>query len=129
MPFFSRLWVRMKVPNLDCRTAEISEGTEAMVRNETGRGAEKEQNTMVRVFHLARDEDISGVRGVGTVAVGAVFPSGKVVLEWLGADSSFEILDGLDHVERIHGHGGKTRIVFAVMRSVSRPRVNTRRKL
>ena len=86
-----------------------------MVRNETGQGAGKEQDAMVRVFHLVRDEDISGVSGVGTVAVGAVFPSGKVVLEWLGADSSFEILDGLDQVERIHGHGGRTRVVFTVM--------------
>lgn len=99
-----------------------------MVRNET-RGGGKKQDAMVRVFHLARDEDISGVSGVGTVAVGAVFPSGKVVLEWLGADSSFEILDGLDHVERIHGHGGRTRIVFAVMRGVSKTRGSTRRKL
>jgi hypothetical protein len=100
-----------------------------MVRNQTGGGAGKEQNAMVRVFHLVRDEDISGVSGVGTVAVGAVFSSGKVVLEWIGADSSFEILDGLDHVERIHGHGGRTRIAFAIMRSVSRPKVSTRRKV
>jgi hypothetical protein len=99
-----------------------------MVRSEAGRGAGKEQDAMVRIFRLVRDEDVSGVSGVGTVAVGAVFPSGKVVLEWLGADSSFEILDGLDHVERIHGHGGKTRIVFAVTHSVSRPGGSERRK-
>ena len=37
----------------------------------------------LRVFHLLRDEDPSGVSGVGRVAVGVVFPSGKVVLEWL----------------------------------------------
>lgn len=92
----------MKALNLDCPAAQISEGTETMVRNQTGRGAGKEQDATVRVFHLVRGEDISGVSGVGTVAVGAIFPSGKVVLEWLGADSSFEILDGLDHVERIH---------------------------
>jgi hypothetical protein len=100
-----------------------------MVKNETGQGARKDRGAIVRVFHLVRDEDISGVSGVGRVAVGAVFPSGKMVLEWLGADSSFEILDGLDHVERIHGHGGRTRIVFAVMRSVSRPEDSSRRKL
>ena len=119
----------MKEPNLDCRAAQIFEGTETMVRNEIGRGSGKEQGAMLRLFHLVRDEDISGVSGVGRVAVGVVFPSGKVVLEWLGADSSFEILDGLDHVERIHGHGGKTRIVFAAMRSVSRPGGSKRRKL
>ena len=75
---------------------------------------------MLCVFHLVRDEDISGVSGIGHVAVGVVFPSGRVVLEWLGVDRSFEILDNLDHVERIHGHGGKTRIVFAGIQNVSR---------
>jgi hypothetical protein len=67
---------------------------------------------MLRIFQLLRDEDISGVSGVGRVAIGVVFPSGKAVLEWLGPDSTFEIFDKLDHVEKIHGHGGKTRIVF-----------------
>ena len=83
-----------------------------MVRSEAGRGAGKEQDAMVRIFRLVRDEDVSGVSGVGRVAVGVVFPSGKVVIEWLGSDTTFGIYDRLDHVERIHGHGGKTRIVF-----------------
>jgi hypothetical protein len=47
----------MKEPNLDCRAAQIFEGTETMVRNETGRGAGKEQGAMLRLFHLVRDED------------------------------------------------------------------------
>src|SRR5260370_40437410 len=64
------------------------------------------------VFELWRDEGVSRVSGVGRVAVGVVFPSGKVVLEWLGSDTTFGIYDKLDHVERIHGHGGKTPIVF-----------------
>ena len=72
----------------------------------------KKRRGALRVFHLMRDEDVSGVSGVGRVAVGVVFPSGKVVLEWLGLDMTFGIYDKLDHVERIHGHGGKTRIVF-----------------
>jgi hypothetical protein len=59
-----------------------------------------------------RDEDVSGVSGIGRVAVGVIFPSGKVVVEWLGADTTFGIYDRLDHVERIQGHGGKTRILF-----------------
>ena len=66
----------------------------------------------VRVFHLLRDEDPSGVSGVGRVAVGVVFPSGKVVLEWLGSHNTFGIYDDLSLVEHIHGHEGKTRIVF-----------------
>jgi hypothetical protein len=66
----------------------------------------------LRVFQLLRDEDPSGVSGVGRVAVGVVFPSGKIVLEWLGSHSTLGIYDDLRRVEHIHGHGGKTRIVF-----------------
>jgi hypothetical protein len=66
----------------------------------------------LRMFQLLRDEDPSGVSGVGRVAVGVVFPSGKVVLEWLGSHNTLGIYDDLRRVEYIHGHGGKTRIVF-----------------
>jgi hypothetical protein len=66
----------------------------------------------LRVFQLWRDEDQSGVSGTGQVAVGVVFPSGKVVMEWLGSHSTFGIYETLQDVERIHGHGGKTRVVF-----------------
>jgi hypothetical protein len=66
----------------------------------------------LRMFHLLRYEDPSGVSGIGRVAVGVVFPSGKVVLEWLGSHNTLGIYDDLRRVEHIHGHGGKTRIVF-----------------
>jgi hypothetical protein len=66
----------------------------------------------LRMFQLLRDEDPSGVSGVGRVAVGVVFPSGKVVLEWLGSHNTLGIYDDLRRLEFIHGHGGKTRIVF-----------------
>ena len=49
----------------------------------------------LQVFQLLRDQDPSGVSGVGRVAVGVVFPSGKVVLEWLGSYSTFGIYDDL----------------------------------
>jgi len=66
----------------------------------------KRRRGVLRVFQLLRDEDVSGVSGVGRVAVGVVFPSGKAVVEWLGSDTTFGIYDRLDHVERIHGHDG-----------------------
>ena len=80
----------------------------------------KDGHHEMRLFELMRDEDISGVSGVGRVAVGVVFPSGKVVLEWLGSHRTFGIYDNLADVERIHGHGGKTRIVF-MRRAMSIP--------
>lgn len=90
-----------------------------MLAGKDSREAKKDYPRL-RLFYLVRDEDVSGVSGVGRVALGVVFPSRRVVLEWLGADRSFEILDNLEHVERIHGHGGKTRIVFTSLRRVAR---------
>jgi hypothetical protein len=55
----------------------------------------------------------AGSSGVGRVAVGVVFPSGKVVLEWLGSHNTLGIYDDLGRVEHIHGHGGKTWIAFS----------------
>src|SRR6516225_1722866 len=88
----------------------------------------KDGHHEMRVFDLMRDEDISGVSGIGRVAVGVVFPSGKVVLEWLGSHRTFGIYDNLSDVERIHGHGGKTRIVF-IRRAMSIPYLSQVRRL
>jgi len=59
-----------------------------------------------------RLEDASGVSGCGRVAEGVVFSNGKVALEWLSAHSSTAFYDCLADVEFIHGHNGKTKIVF-----------------
>lgn len=67
---------------------------------------------MMRRFHFMRLEDESGVSGCGKVAQGVVFSNGKVVVEWLTAHSSIGFYDCLDDVESIHGHSGKTKIVF-----------------
>jgi hypothetical protein len=91
-----------------------------MLTRNNGQNGGKNEQAVLRLFYLVRDEDVSGVSGIGHVAVGVIFPSGRVVLEWFGTDRSFGIHDSLDHVERIHGHGGKTRIVFAGIRDVSR---------
>lgn len=66
----------------------------------------------MRRFHLQRDEDATGTSGIGTVAEGVVFANGKVALSWLTPISSVAIYDAIGHVEHIHGHGGKTRVVW-----------------
>lgn len=66
----------------------------------------------MKTFHLQRNEDATGVSGTGRVAEGAVFSDGTVVLRWLTDKSSIGIYQSLAHVEQIHGHEGKTRIVF-----------------
>lgn len=69
---------------------------------------------MVRVFTLERDVDETGISGVGTVAEGIEFSDGVVCLRWLSEwPSSVVHYDrGMASVEAVHGHNGKTRIVF-----------------
>ena len=64
------------------------------------------------LFFLRREEDETGVSGVGHVADGVVFPNGKAVLCWLGELSSVGVYSSLADLEKIHGHNGKTKVVF-----------------
>jgi hypothetical protein len=63
-------------------------------------------------FYLKRTEDETGVSGEGIVGVGAVFPSGICIVEWLTFTSSLNHYRSLDHVKEVHGHGGKTEVVM-----------------
>jgi len=65
----------------------------------------------MRNFLLVRDEDITGISGVGTIAEVTEFSTGKVVVAWRPPFGAIEVFDALEHVEHIHGHGGKTRLV------------------
>lgn len=66
----------------------------------------------MKLFTLQRDEDESGVSGTGPVAHGVVFPDGVVAMRWATGTASTAIYASIGDVEIIHGHGGKTRIVF-----------------
>lgn len=66
----------------------------------------------MRRFHFERREDASGVSGVGKVAEGIVFSDGRVAIEWLSTCPSTNIYNSLEDVDRIHGHEGRTQIVF-----------------
>jgi hypothetical protein len=59
-----------------------------------------------------RLEDASGVSGCGIVAEGVIFSNGKVALEWLSNHASTSLYDSIDDVEFIHGHAGRTKIIF-----------------
>lgn len=68
-----------------------------------------------RLFVLVRHADPTGVSGTGVVADGMVFPDGRVVSRWRGTTTGvaqFMIWDRLADVTRIHGHGGRTEIVW-----------------
>lgn len=69
---------------------------------------EKRRNT--QLFELVRTEDVSGVSGTGVVAEIGCFSDGTCAMRWLTETASTAIYASLDDLERIHGHGGATRV-------------------
>ena len=67
----------------------------------------------IRKFHFERLEDASGVSGCGIVAEGCLFlDTGEAVVHWLGEHSSINIYHSMNDILYIHGHNGKTKIIF-----------------
>lgn len=67
-----------------------------------------------RPFLLVRDEDPTGVSGTGAVAQGVEFADGTVALRWMTDWPTSVVFhdEGLRSVVKVHGHGGKTRVVW-----------------
>lgn len=66
----------------------------------------------MRTFVLYRDEDPSGVSGTGIVAEGVVFTDGSAVLRWRTEHKSTAVYATLAEIVSIHGHDGRTRVVW-----------------
>lgn len=66
----------------------------------------------MRIFNLVRFEDESGVSGSGVVAEGIEFSNKRVAITWLSDRACVGVYDHLEDIEAIHGHGGKTKVVF-----------------
>jgi len=65
-----------------------------------------------RPFALYRHQDVTGVSGTGSVAHGVQFADGQVVIRWLGPSPSTVVWNSLDDAMKVHGHGGKTHVVW-----------------
>lgn len=65
-----------------------------------------------RKFFLVRDEDETGISGVGIVAEGLQFSNGFCCMSWLTAMHSVAVYPNMSQLEAIHGHNGRTRVVF-----------------
>jgi hypothetical protein len=66
----------------------------------------------VKNFYLVRDEDVSGISGTGVIGVGVIFPNGRVVFQWASYRTSLEIVESIDNLMEIHGHEGRTKLVY-----------------
>jgi hypothetical protein len=70
------------------------------------------RNVGIRTFKLHRTEDASGVSGTGVVAEGAIFTNTKVIISWLTIHKSMGFYDSLAEMEAVHGHDGRTKVVW-----------------
>ncbi len=67
---------------------------------------------MMRPFVLQRDEDVSGVSGVGVVAEGVEFSDGTAAMRWLSEHKSTAIYASIADLKTIHEHDGKSRVTY-----------------
>lgn len=65
----------------------------------------------MKLFHLYRAEDFTGVSGTGPVVEGVQFSNGWCVIRWMSDRSTLGYYASLDDVKHIHGHGGRTELV------------------
>lgn len=63
-------------------------------------------------FVLKREVDVSGTSGTGVVAEGVQFSNGSCSIHWISQFESVEQVANIAVVEEIHGHDGKTSIVW-----------------
>lgn len=66
----------------------------------------------IKLYKLVRKKDIHGVSGIGLIALIAVFPSGRAILEWVSSNHpTLTIFNGgIQEIELIHGHNGTTTV-------------------
>jgi hypothetical protein len=76
----------------------------------------KEKNPLttskMRTFVLQREDDETGMSGAGTVAEGVEFSNGMCTLCWLTPMHSVTVFPNIRQLEAIHGHNGRTKVVF-----------------
>lgn len=72
-----------------------------------------------QAFVLHRDVDVTGVSLTGDIAEGVRFTDGTVVLRWRpmpnsSAGASTAVWPNLDSMLAVHGHDGRTRVIWMV---------------
>lgn len=72
----------------------------------------KQHFSEMRKFLLVRMEDTTGVSGTGVVAEGVEFSNGTISLTWMTPYRVYANFESIKAVEHVHGHNGKTTIVF-----------------
>jgi hypothetical protein len=67
---------------------------------------------MHRRFAFLRDEDETGISGRGLVVEGVQYSDGHCDYRWMTEHQTSQSAANLDIIIAIHGHNGRTRVVF-----------------
>lgn len=70
------------------------------------------ESLRIRRFVLDRTEDVSGTSGTGIVAEGVCYSDGVVALRWVVELRSTCVYQSVEDVVAIHGHDGRTSVVW-----------------
>lgn len=70
--------------------------------------------TAMRRWLMIREEDISGVSGIGIVAEGVEFSNGWVAVTWDSRYTSVTVYSSISVAQTVHSHKGQheTKVVF-----------------
>lgn len=68
------------------------------------------QGDKIKTYRLVRNKDVNGLSGTGVVALIAVFPSGRAIMEWIASNHpTVSIFNGgVEEILLIHGHNGSS---------------------
>lgn len=67
---------------------------------------------MQRRFVFLREDDPTGISGTGKVVEGVMYSDGRCAYRWMTDHRTDQSADDVETLEKVHGHNGRTRIVF-----------------
>jgi hypothetical protein len=76
----------------------------------------------IKLYKLVRKLDVNKMSGTGVVALIAVMPSGRAIMEWIASNHpTISIFNNLEEITLIHGHNGAS-----VVESMQEPKKRNR---
>ena len=66
----------------------------------------------MKYFVLEREDDESGISGIGIIVEGIIWSDGTVAYRWLSDVATTTIANSIEDVMILHGHDGKTKIRY-----------------
>jgi hypothetical protein len=112
--YMPKLWREMKereVPDEE-RARMLGEAAARDALAKLRRTVPELHQPRLRRFELHREDDETGISGTGVVAHGVEFYDRTIAMRWITLHTSTALYASISDVEAIHGHNGKTQVVW-----------------